>query len=353
MEQGYFFGKDVITIYTYKDLQIMQSWPLERKIRVAQTRIIEWYQHYGGNVAVSFSGGVDSTVLLDLARRIYPDIEVIFVNTTMEFPEIIQFAKSFDNVTVLNPKTNYGRVIKEYGYPVISKEVANYIHRMRHYEGCMEDYDKKIHLQPIEWLRENFDTIPFPFMKCMLGLSKKTAAEFLETGILPKSKYCIPKEWHYLIKAPFEINDRCCYHLKKAPVKKYCNTTGKKIIVGTLAEESLMRRQIWLRQGCNAFNANEPKSTPLSFWRTQDILEYLRLTKLRYCSLYGDIISTDKGLKFSGYQRTGCAGCLFGCHLDREPNRIQMLKITHPQIYNYLFDRLDYATVCDYIKIPY
>ena len=88
-------------------------------------------------------------------------------------------------------------------------------------------------------------------------------------------------------------------------------------------------------------------------WRTQDILEYLQLTKIRYCSLYGDIISTDKGLKFSGYQRTGCAGCLFGCHLDQEPNRIQMLKITHPQIYNYLFDRLDYATVCDYIKIPY
>lgn len=105
-----------MTIYTYKDLQIMQAWPLERKIRVAQTRIIEWHKHYGGNVAVSFSGGVDSTVLLDLARRIYPDIEAIFVNTTMEFPEIIRFAKSFDNVTVLNPKTNYGRVIKEYGY---------------------------------------------------------------------------------------------------------------------------------------------------------------------------------------------------------------------------------------------
>lgn len=150
LEQGHFFGKEAMKIYTYKDLQTMQAWSLERKIRVTQTRIIEWYQHYGGNVAVSFSGGVDSTVLLDLARRIYPDIEAIFVNTTMEFPEIIQFVKSFDNVTVLNPKTNYGMVIKEYGYPVISKEVANYIYRMRHYEGCMEAYDKKTHLRPVE-----------------------------------------------------------------------------------------------------------------------------------------------------------------------------------------------------------
>lgn len=51
----------VRTIYTHEDLQTMQAWPLERKIRVTQTRIMEWYMHYKGNVAVSFSGGVDST----------------------------------------------------------------------------------------------------------------------------------------------------------------------------------------------------------------------------------------------------------------------------------------------------
>ena len=69
-------------IYTYKDLQTMQAWSLERKIRVTQTRIIEWYLHYNGKVAVSFSGGVDSTVLLDLARRIYPHLGAVFVNTS-------------------------------------------------------------------------------------------------------------------------------------------------------------------------------------------------------------------------------------------------------------------------------
>lgn len=79
----------------------MQAWSLERKIRVTQTRIIEWYLHYNGKVAVSFSGGVDSTVLLDLARRIYPHLGAVFVNTTMEFPEIISFVKSFENVTML------------------------------------------------------------------------------------------------------------------------------------------------------------------------------------------------------------------------------------------------------------
>lgn len=51
----------------------MQGWSLERKIRVTQTRIMEWYMRYDGQVFISFSGGKDSTVLLDLARRVYQD----------------------------------------------------------------------------------------------------------------------------------------------------------------------------------------------------------------------------------------------------------------------------------------
>ena len=54
-----------------------------------------------------------------------------------------------------------------------------------------------------------------------------------------------------------------------------------------------------------------------------------------------------------GCQRTGCTGCLFGCQNDGEPNRLQQLKITHPKIYNYLFDKLNYKEVCDYIGLAY
>lgn len=342
------------TIYTENDLKVMQNWSLERKIKVTQTRSIEWYLHYKGNIAVAFSGGVDSTVLLDLTRRIYPEVEAVFSNTTMEFPEIIKFVKSFDNVTILRPKINYTQVIAKYGYPVISKEISNYVHRMRNNRECMEAYYQQIHLKSPEWIREHIEEIPFSFLKCMLGFSKKRVAEFIYSGMFPKSKFCIPPNGHYMLEAPFEISDRCCYHLKKAPAYKYCRKTGKKMIVGTMAEESLLRKQIWLKQGCNAFNASEPKSTPLSFWTSQDILQYLKLTDIPYCSLYGEIITLPNGnLGFSGYQRTGCAGCLYGCQLEKEPNRLQKLKTTHPAIYNYLFDKLDYAKVCDYIGIAY
>lgn len=93
--------------YTQEDLKTMQAWSLERKIQVTQTRLIEWYQKFQGKVYVSFSGGKDSTVLLHIARQLYPDIEAVFVDTGLEYPEIREFVKSFDNVTWLRPKMNF------------------------------------------------------------------------------------------------------------------------------------------------------------------------------------------------------------------------------------------------------
>ena len=59
--------------HTRQDLNIMQGWSLEEKIKVSQMKILEWYRAYSGQVFTSFSGGKDSTVLLDLARQVCPD----------------------------------------------------------------------------------------------------------------------------------------------------------------------------------------------------------------------------------------------------------------------------------------
>lgn len=103
---------DIENTHTPEDLRIMQAWSLERKIQVTQTRIIEWYQHWKGQVYVSFSGGKDSTVLLDLVRRIYPETEAVFFDTGLEFPEIRKFVKSIENVTWIRPKLTFPDVIK-------------------------------------------------------------------------------------------------------------------------------------------------------------------------------------------------------------------------------------------------
>lgn len=112
-------------------LKELQALPLERKIQITQTRIIEWYEHYNGQVCVSFSGGKDSTVLLHIARRLYPNIPAVFSNTGLEYPEIQRFVKSFDNVDIVTPSMRFDDVITTYGYPLIGKEVAEAIYYAR------------------------------------------------------------------------------------------------------------------------------------------------------------------------------------------------------------------------------
>lgn len=302
---------------TKDELRILQAYPLDLKVKKTKLRIKEWVDYYGEDgVYVSFSGGKDSTVLLHLVREMYPNIEAVFVNTGLEYPEIQKFAKSFDNVTVLTPKMNFKEVITKYGYPFIGKQVAHFV---------------KYYKKGSEWAKLSYE-----------GRHNKTG----EYNDYIKERY---GKWKDLCHLDFNISDVCCEIMKEKPLIQYKRKTGKNSFIATITEESTRREKAWLKTGCNAFDSKEPISKPLSFWTNQDILQYIKTHGLPIASVYGDIIYTrnnaelydtllcDCGQKLctTGCDRTGCIFCGFGAHLEKGESRFQRLKRTHPRQYEY------------------
>lgn len=338
--------------------------PLEDKIVTSWEKIDQWYTAWGGQCYVSFSGGKDSTVLAYLVARYLASyrtppwpLNLVFVNTGLEYPEIQKFVneyadwlrKEFPHVTVnlvrLRPKMNITQVVTKYGYSIIGKDVA---HR-------------------IETARRSPDS---------------RSAKLLRGEVLRsdgnKSIYNCEK-WGYLLTAPFLIADRCCGIMKKSPAKSYEHKANTRPITATMAEESLLRMQKWRQTGCNAFEGGRPLSKPMSFWTEQDVLHFLVERQIPYCGVYGDIVASDGEndydktlvdcpLRCTGCQRTGCMFCGFGAHLEKGINRFQRMKLTHPKHYQFCigggaFDTdglwkptkagLGYARVLDYIGVKY
>ena len=58
-------------------------------------------------------------------------------------------------------------------------------------------------------------------------------------------------------------------------------------------------------------------------------------------------------LTTTGVKRSGCMFCMFGAHLEKEPNRFQRMEVTHPKQYDFCIHKLGCGDVLDYLHIPY
>lgn len=363
--------------YTYsnQDLMKMQARPLETKIQVSAAKFLEFCQKTNWNVSLSFSGGADSSVLFDMFAKhwsIHRDqhhdspLIVIYANTSNEFASMPSHVKSFCkyieqkyniqvDLHIARGKVTYFDVVRTDGYPVASKKIARMVRDVRTYFKAHD-----IHYSDIEnyldrgmETAEYFRSLNFPH-SVVLYLSGYTSKnELCKT-------WCIPKKWRCLIDAPFDVSEKCCSYLKKQPIRLVDKEVNTNPIYGTLAEDSQIRKEAYLKTGCNAFKTSgRSKSTPMGFWTRQDVLRYLYEFNIPIAPPYGEIVLHENGkYEFTKEHNTGCKLCLFGCHLEHEPNRIQRLAELEPATYRFAMkDRseggLGYREIMEYLNIPY
>ena len=272
----------------FKELTQRQGWTLPQKIDHSLGVIEQFSSHYDGCVFVSFSGGKDSCVMLSLVEMILPRVPCVFVQTGCEMPAVVRFVREMQtdhNIRMIRPRKTMKEVFRKCGFPLVSKEVSH----------------------DIENVRKN------PY-----GIS---ARKKLWLG----NPNHIPERWMYLLNEPYNVSDRCCYHLKKAPSHKYIHDTQTYPYIGLLATESRARATAYVsRGGCNSFNETSrayPASWPLAIWTDEDIWAYIKDRHLRLPDVYE-----------RGANRTGCMGCGFGCH--RDSTNLETLYRLYPQWYN-------------------
>lgn len=306
--------------------------PYEKKVQRMKSITRTSMRKHNGNVYVSFSGGIDSTVLTDVAAQVaYEEgmaLNIANVNTGIEYPEVQTFVVDFMEyltckyptldiqMSIIKPNQSHKDFIMENGYPIISKEQCQFICELR-----------------------------------------ETKSERLRDIRLNGNKYGMGKvanKYLYLVyEAPFKITYKCCPTFKLNPLIEYEKDTGLVCMVGTTASESLLRRTKYMKHGFVNKSASRLVYKPLSAFNKNDVLMYLYTNHIPYSAAYGMIIPSQKGFCTSACDRTGCFSCLYGIQYEQGANRMERLRKSHPDLYEYCIYEVEYNKVLDYLGIRY
>ncbi len=257
-----------------KQLAEAQALPLQGKVDMAVALIRQGLEH--GAPSLAWSGGKDSTVLLDLVRKLVPDIPVVWNNTGVEFPETYPFIKRLWDEWHLNlhiakpePGKDMWWCVQEFGWPLFGKDI-----------------------------RRSTDH----HMKRRLSNRKRKAA------------------------AVGRMSSYCCDYLKERPSTKIQRALGVKVVMlGNLVAESRMRWWAWLDRGALYYGKKRKMWVvwPLWAWTDKDIWEYHREFSLPHCKIYD-----------MGHKRNGCWPC--GMDIGIPGNHLSRLRVSHPKLWRFL-----------------
>lgn len=350
--------------YTTQELNRLQGRPLEKQYNTAVTRMIEAIKETEGDIMVSFSGGKDSALLLDMyceiASKLFgiTEVHVGYADTTNETKAMREYVPWFIDrcekkygvkihMTTTRPKNNitFASVVKERGIPFISKQTAGMIRKTKEsMKATGVSYQDVVkHAKPTISSRDALRDMGFSD-SAILALTGWSCSKN-DFG----KAFTLAKQWLPLLNCDIPLTERCCSILKEEPLAmlKYPN-----VMTGEQANESKNRETEWLKNGCNYYiPSGGYKSKPFGSLSAQAILYGIHFRKIPLSPDYGELILCGDCFKCTKAQRTGCALCGFGIKFD--PERFVRLQETEPSKVAWAFKPRSeggagYRELCEY-----
>lgn len=328
--QWEFLERKVVADERVQQFRKNQRAPYSEKRYRAVNLAWEFFRQVEGNCYVAV-GGLDSIVLYLFLRSI--GIEVPAVSVTMLEDKSIQKVHKALGVQALKPLRSKISVIREFGWPVISKEVAGKISTIQH-------------------PTEKNATVRHAI------ITGETGAQ---GGYRTGTKMQMKQRWLNLFGgadseglalgygvSDFLVSDRCCYYLKEMPCEIYRRESGRWPYMGLMASEGGRREKALAVNGCNYISETTKRSCPFATFSRNDILTLALEMDVWYKNhlhlfpgpavdtiipaIYGSIKQNERGeLYTTDAQRTGCSMCGFGIHLEDRPHRFDLLWERNPK----------------------
>lgn len=321
------------------DFMVKQKQPYEFKIRYAELRAREFVEECvkrGLNTHVSV-GGLDSITLLMFLRSIGLDVPAISVSSLED--KSIQRVHDQLGIIKLKPLKSKTEVLKELGFPVLSKEIAGKIELLQN---------------PTEKNRTVRHAIitgeTGAYGGHRTGTRMKLSQKWLDRfgGADEEGKALGYKA------ADFKVSSKCCYYLKEKPCDDWAKANRSVPFLGLMASEGGRRQKALMRNGCNYFGASTIRSAPFAIFNRQDLLQLALDLDVPVPEIYGEIVREEDGtLRTTGAQRTGCSMCGFGIQLEGRPHRFDALYKANPQEWDFWINKQGWGHVLDYIGVEW
>ena len=316
---------------------VKQKQPYEFKVRYAKIRAYEFLNECSGrdlDVHVSV-GGLDSITLLLFLRKIGIDCPAISVSC-LEDKSIQRIHKQL-GVEMLKPIKSKVEVIREYGYPILSKEIAGKIALLQNPSERNKTVRHAIITGETGAYGGNRTGTRMQLPKRWLNLFGGADAEGAVHGYAASS---------------FKVSDRCCYWLKERPCDDWGKEHNSVPYLGLMASEGGRREKALMRNGCNYFGKTTIRSAPFAIFSRQDLLQLALDLGVPVPEVYGEIVRDPDGtLRTTRAQRTGCSMCGFGVQLEKRPNRFDRLYEDNPKEWEFWMYQMGWGEVLDYIGV--